>query len=265
MPQKDELKYISKTKRVLSDSDSWDVLLSVYNSSERVQKVFDSIRASFKIWIITPEYGYLSNEHPTVFGSGQVIELKKSDESEQIHEVFDNLSIALDDKKILIDITGMMRPQILFLLKFLNQKGIKGFDMIYTEPLSYEKKEHTKFNLSNISAVRQVEGFQGGDLTDQPTILIVGAGYDYGQSSRVVLEKEGAYLINILNLPSLSADMYQESLLCLERADLVSKQKELHFVNANDPYITAFYLCKIYKKIKAMHQRFNLYLSPLST
>jgi hypothetical protein len=83
-----------------------------------------------------------------------------------------------------------------------------------------------------------------------------------------MLYKDQARPIFLFGLPSLSADMYQESILRFNR---ISENKEkvtnenTFFTNLNDPFVNANILSTIYEDIKKKQKISNLYLSPLAT
>ncbi|WP_259639371.1 hypothetical protein, partial [Pseudomonas syringae] len=143
---------------------------------------------------------------------------------------------------------------------------------IYTEPLHYTRKEDTDFTLSDVSEVRQVSGFEGTHNVDMSRdvskdVLFLGVGYDSHLMSRVSLDKDRARHLQLHSLPSLSADMYQESLIRLDRAGLPNNKgdDQVFFSSANDPFFTATALSKALQKICRNTPPSNLYLSPLAT
>ncbi len=166
-----------------------------------------------------------------------------------------------------VDITGFMRSHILFLVWMLREKGILNFDVIYTEPSHYSGRANTTFSES-ISGVRQVLGFEGQHEIDTSNdILILGVGYEDDPMGQVIRNKESARLIQLHSLPSLSADMYHESLFRLGRIGLASKPVEdsLYFSSADDPFVTAEILSDALRDLNAKKKVTNLYLSPLAT
>lgn len=246
---------------------AWDLFLSAYNDSRRVRDIFSKADSKQKIWIILPEYAYRDDEMPK---SGQFFCCNSRDESEVITTLFAGIGVEnIRHKRICIDITGFMRPHILFLIFYLKQLGVYCFDVIYTEPAQYGKKEDTKFSNEVVVAVRQVLGYEGLH-TDVLTsdVLIVGVGYDDVLISRVQNDKEGAKLIQLLSLPSLSADMYQESILRLEKTFLNSNyniDERIFHAPANDPFVVATELSSKIKELRARGSVGNIYLSPLAT
>lgn len=242
----------------------WDVFISAFNDSRRVKSVFSDVTASRKIWVMLPEYGYQQHEQPN---HSEIIALTSRREADQISQLINSLG-PLEDKRICVDITGFMRPQILFLIYFLTKIGITKFDAVYTEPEQYGRKEDTKFS-EDVEIVRQVDGYEGVHTDEVANdLLIVGVGYDDGLVSRVAGDKDGAKLFQLLSLPSLSADMYQESILRLDKASLAidpALEDRTFFAPANDPFVVASELSQKFKQLRGTYPIGNIYLSPLAT
>ena len=199
-----------------STHPKWDVFVSAFNDSQRVQKTFADVTAARKYWVLLPEYDYAPMEYPH---HGNLIVLTSQREADQVSDLVEKLG-NLRGLSICFDITGFMRPQILFLIYYLEQLDIREFDIVYTEPEQYGRKEDTRFS-DDVAFVRQVDGYEGTHTDDvSDDILIIGVGYDDGLVSRVVGDKDGAKPFQLLSLPSLSADMYQESILRLDRTSL---------------------------------------------
>jgi hypothetical protein len=269
---KDEpLAYLVDTKSALTEEvkkRGWDIFVSAYNDSKRVQLPFSEINARSKVWWSLPEYHYAANEMP----KGQTcVQLGPaySNEADFIEEGLNRSGfMAGNSQRICIDITGFMRPHILYFLKYLKSKGVAQCDMIYSEPEHYTRKADTAFALDDVREVRSVFGYEGQHSTNMDKdVLIVGVGYDHGLMSRVILEKESARLIQLHCFPSLSEDMYHESILRLDRVASASKgrdQGHVIFSNANDPFVTAAILSEAYEDLKQVGFS-NLYLSPLAT
>lgn len=260
--------YLMDSKQALTEArkkQGWDLFLSAYNDNERVQRPFQCITASHKCWWSLPEYGYKPNELPT-----DVIQIAaKNNEADFISEGLANSGFSASSmQSICIDITGFMRPHILYFLKYLKGVGVKQIDMIYTEPEHYSRKAETTFSIDDVIQVRSVLGYEGQHVHGMDRdVLIVGVGYDHGLMSRVILEKESARLLQLHCFPSLSADMYHESILRLDRVSSASKARDheqVLFSSANDPYVTAAELSRAYSRLKKSGLT-NLYLSPLAT
>lgn len=81
------------------------------------------------------------------------------DENYDIMMVMAN-NIDVNDKEICIDATGFLIPDLLFLIRYLNSKGVNHLDIIYTEPLKYKKAEDPQFS-DNFYEVKQIYGMSG--------------------------------------------------------------------------------------------------------
>ena len=100
-------------------------------------------------------------------GHNDVLRTSSLNEAEQIIETIGSVLNEVDRaRRVCVDITGFMRPQILFVLRYFHALGFKNFEMIYTEPLHYARKEDTDFALADVSEVRQVSGFEGAHNLD---------------------------------------------------------------------------------------------------
>lgn len=266
-----ELSYLIDAKSAASlDDQIWDFFFSTLNDSERVRDVFKRARATKKYWLIVPEYQYTVEEEPK---DQEVLRTDSLNEADQIIETIGSVIHQINkNSKICVDITGMMRPQILFVLRYFKTFGINSFDMIYTEPGHYARKEDTDFTLADVTEVRQVSGFEGVHTLDMSKdvskdVLFIGVGYDSHLMSRVALDKDRARHLQLHSLPSLSADMYQESLIRLDRAGLPNIRGDEHifFSSASDPFLTASALSKALRKTCQTDSPANVYLSPLAT
>ena len=248
----------------------YDIFISAYNASERVKLVFDLVGARHKFWILHREYDFSPSEFP----DQNVIAPTISRESGFIQNVFARIEAAssskIEDSSICVDTTGFMRPHLLYMMMFLYKTGIKKFDVLYTEPLRYKKKEKTRFSDGDI-ITRQVEGFRGVNSTDPANdLLIIGAGYDHRLIKAVAEHKGKADKVQIFGLPSLKADMYQENVLAATKAaDAIGTNRIFgnasFFAPANDPFVTASVLSEIVSKRLLSSPISNLYLSPLAT
>ncbi|WP_033073840.1 hypothetical protein [Sphingopyxis sp. MWB1] len=261
------LDYYIDAKRALSaeSSDEWDIFISAFNDNSRVRDTFSWVKAKRKIWWSLPEYGYTEEELPN--DGVEVREFASRHEAELIREGFEGL---LDDptSSICIDITGLMRQHIFFIMRLMKDREIPRYSLLYTEPEHYARKADTTFALGEVSMVRQVAGYEGQHSTDTSNdVLIMGGGYDHPLVAHVILSREKARLVQVHSLPSLSADMYHEALLRLDRvsgtADVAEDQT--FFSSANDPFVTAATLSEACQKLRAKLPISNLYLSSLAT
>jgi hypothetical protein len=254
-------------KRLLETGMEYDVFISAFNLSERIADTFSRIKAARKYWVIHNEYCFKDSEIPKdVPTLTSVVRAEGDFILDALNQIEPPLKSGV---KLCIDITGFMRPHLMFLMNYLWSTGIIKFDLVYTEPSQYMRKADTVFS-SDVVEVRQINGYEGVHSVDMSRdVLIVGAGYDHDLVSHVIANKSGARLIQLLSLPSLSADMYQESLIRLHKvsdAPFRVPEEQLAHASANDPFVTYIVLGEALKKIAARQQGIsNIYLSPLAT
>lgn len=267
-----KLEYLANRKSVIDLSvdtgKSWDIFISAFNDSQRVRSVFANFPAKAKRWVVLPEYNYSSAETSTL--QDTVILDSGANEADVILAIAkavgtDNLC----SSRICVDMTGFMRPHILYLVRYFYDQGVREYDMLYTEPAHYARKENTRFSNEEIESVRQVMGYEGMHEDEMRSdVLVIGVGYDHALVSRVVNDKDGSRLYQLLSLPSLSADMYQESILRLDKTgSIFNKDMEdrIFFASANDPFVIAAELSEKIQEIRDRGQVTNLYLCPLAT
>lgn len=255
--------------------DKWDIFISAYNLSDRVNDVFEKVEASEKHWLIFPDYDIVPAKIPDC---GIIHEFEKfndkderRDEAEIIIEFLGRVN--LSDKSICIDITGFIKPYMMTLVKLLMLRKIKKIDILFTEPKHYSKREKTSFAKGIILETRQIRGFEGIHIPDTSNdILVIGAGYDYELIKEIAKYIDRASKkISIYGFPSLRPDMYQQNILCATLAENAigrsssGYENDNHFAPANDPFITAQVLDDIIKRESKIKPISNLYLSPLAT
>ena len=244
----------------------WDLFISAYNNSRRVQTVFTQVPAARKSWWIIPEYGYTpadltALEEPLVLARGSEAQVVKAGLA---GSHFDPTT----DRRLCIDITGLMRPHILFLMAHLQDIGVTQFDLLYTEPAQYSRRAETRFSIGEDVRVVSVEGFVGAHSPDTSgDLLVIGIGYDHHLISHAIQAKENARVVELHSFPSLSADMYHESILRLDR---VSSERsrvgdEVQYCSANDPFVVAASLASAVRIAETRRRVTNVYLSPLAT
>lgn len=261
--------YKEELPLLISWGAKWDLFVSAYNSSHRVQHVFQHAEATHKHWLMHEEYGFRSEDFPET--GSYVFSSEETNEGVFIRSYIDSIStqgIDLQSAAICIDITGFMRPHLMFLIRYLYHLGVKKFDAIYSEPSQYADKEETTFSDGAIDIVRQVAGFEGTISADTSSdLLVIGAGYDHRLIAEVAEDKDKAEKIRILGLPSLRADMYQENVLrAFLASDAVGEHQSCeYFAPANDPFSCATVLSEIVHARARNGGITNLYLSPLAT
>ncbi len=268
-------KHKFKEVREIKGHNRYDIFISAYNNSYRVQEVFNNIDAVKKHWLVFSEYRYCREEISVKDESNiSVYELEgNKSEGEVIRQYFEGLDLALSEANICIDITGFIRPHLLFLIRYLHSKGIKKFDCLYSDPIKYKKSEETSFS-DLLTRVRQVDGFQGAHNPDSSNdYLFIASGFDSTRISNVSENKKNSKKVQIFGLPSLQPDMFQQNILKAYNASEESSHAKESFLDtlntlyapANDPFITAKNISLFLKKILKTEEITNLYLSPLST
>jgi len=244
----------------------WDIFISAFTAAERVRRVYDMVSASSKHWLVFSEYGFAKEQYPT-----NSFAFSGTDEAEYVKTFWANSIGDIKNRTLAIDITGFIRPYLIFLTRWLSAHGVKRFDALYTEPVIYSKREQTRFSDEVVVEVRQIAGFEGTHNSDTSNdYLIIGAGYDDQLIAQVAENKEFSKKIQIFGLPSLRADMYQENVLRAHRAEeavgrSTADESSSYFAPANDPFVTASTLRDIVNRLHARKPITNLYLSPLAT
>lgn len=249
-----------------SGATSWDTFISAYTAAERVQRVFDKVAASTKHWLVFAEYGFAPSECPsTAFSSSS------RDEAEYVKAFWAERIGGRRPGSLGVDLTGFIRPYVMFLVRWLAECGVRRFDALYTEPVIYSKRDQTRFSDEAVVEVRQVAGFEGVHSPDASNdVLIIGSGYDHQLIAQVAESKEFSNKIQLFGLPSLRADMYQENVLRAYQAEEAvgrhtADESSTAFAPANDPFVTAATLRALVAKMQARKPITNLYLSPLAT
>lgn len=245
---------------------AWDLFVSAYNDSMRVRAVYDRVPAVERHWWVMPEYRYEREELPDIAASSF---LADGDEATIINAGLEAVGFDRSrHSRLLFDITGMMRPHILFLMAHLADIGVTSFDLLYTEPEQYALKADTVFSIGEDVRVVTVNGYVGAHDTDTSgDVLVVGIGYDHHLISQALQAKEGARVVQLHSFPSLSADMYHESILRFDKVQSEQPRSgdEIYYSSANDPFVTAASIeSAVYSA--GRHQRItNLYMTPLAT
>lgn len=244
----------------------WDLFISAYNDSQRVQAVFAKVPAARRSWWIIPEYGYNPEDishltNPVILSRGSESQVMKAGLAGSHFN-------KIKDKRLCIDITGLMRPHILFLMAHLQNIGVKQFDFLYTEPAQYSRRVETRFSIGEDVRVVSVDGFVGlHDADTSGDLLVIGIGYDHHLISQAIQAKESARVVEFHSFPSLSADMYHESILRLDRVSNEGRRigDEVQYSSANDPFVVAACLASAVRIARTRRRVTNIYFSPLAT
>lgn len=236
--------------------EGYDFFFSAYDACERTITIFSKIISDKKIWIDFPHYQNQFNEEG-------VYHCESYKEDECFRQLFSNLEFK-PNSKVCVDITGFIRPHLIFFAKYLHRIGIKKIDFLYSEPQHYSNAEDTTFS-GFIDKVDLIPGC--GSATNLPNtendLLIVSAGYDDNLIERVLQFKskvKSKYFL--IGFPSLQPDMYQESILKIYKAKESIGKKTDRYAPAFDPFVTAQIISDI---VEENSNHSNIYLSPLST
>lgn len=244
----------------------WDLFISGYNDTERVQAIFESVPARRRSWWVIPEYGYTKQE---VEHLADAALLARGTEAQIVRAGLNASGFdPAVDRKLCVDITGLMRPHILYLMAYLKAIDVREFDLLYTEPEQYSRREETRFAIGEDVDVRSVAGCIGAHENDTSgDVLVLGVGYDHHLISHVLQAKESARIVQLHSFPSLSADMYHESILRLDRVRSERPRigDEVYYSSANDPFVVASSLKSALTSVHAHKPITNVYLSPLAT
>lgn len=238
----------------------YDLFLSGFDNCERTKLIFERINSREKVWLLFPHY-HIPEEDLDAHTKYYFDPSFKEDE--YFINFFENFEI-LNTTNICIDITGLIRPHLAFLTKYLFLKGIKKIDFLYSEPQYYINAEDTAFS-GFIDEVKIIEGCGAEDNnpdTDND-VLIITAGYDDKLTSKICQSKSKIkHRFYILGFPSLQPDMYQESVLKMYYAKESIGSVISKYAPAFDPFVTAQTIQEI---INSNALFSNIYLSPLST
>lgn len=245
---------------IRSTLTGYDRFVSAFNTSSRVKTVFSEIDTPIKHWILFEEYRLSESDLPSE--DLRHIALN-ADEAEAIQQYFDAYPIS-PGESICVDITGFIRPHLLFLLAFLVNSGLPKFDIVYSEPDSYQKGSQTKFS-AEVREVRQVMAYEGSHNPEiEGEYLVVGCSYDSALMSAVANNRLQATKVQIFPFPALRPHMYQENRLRTELSNpAFGKVLTNYFAAGYDPFSTARALSDFYRDYKSRIR--NLYLSPLAT
>jgi hypothetical protein len=246
---------------ILGNNFKYDLFISEYDDCERTKAIYERIQSSKKIWLAFPQYKNIKS-----FPTHGVYKSKDYAESDYFAAFIDCFKkTKWTSKKISIDITGIPKPHLAFIIKFLSLEHIPSIDLFYTEPQRYLYADETRFS-GFIDKPKSIEGCTSeinNPSNPDEDLLIIAAGYDDNAISKISVYKEYCRKkYCILGFPSLQPDMYQENILKLESAKLSLGEYKKIFAPAYDPFITAQEIANV---IANNPNVTNIYLSPLST
>jgi hypothetical protein len=247
----------------------WDVFISAYNDTERVQNIFTACNATSKFWIVHQEYNFSPVDYPR--GDNIYDGSASTGDSEDAFVI--GLLDAVGDltgQRVCIDITGFMRPHLIFLIRLLADRGVKAFDALYTEPAQYKSRHSTQFARGNVTDVRAVAACGGShepSLSNDEGLVIIAAGYEHQLISQVAVAKNACRKIQLIGFPPLQADFYQENRmqvhLAAEALSAINVNQPI-FAPANDPFVTAAVLQNTINRERLSGIK-SVYLCPLAS
>ncbi|ENW25546.1 hypothetical protein ABLU22_15010 [Acinetobacter lwoffii] len=251
----------------LSKIDDIDIFISAFNRSKRIEIVYENIKSIKKYWFIQPEYNF---NYDDIKNLNDVIISDSFHETFQVKRIIDTFKESFGDnfseKKIVIDCTGFMRHTLAFLVIKLAALKCSNVEIIYTEPKTYINNDRTKFS-ELCDEVRPIGGTEF-TKTGSKEAAIMSIGYDTELMSQMLNSYEGVKLFPLFSFPSLSADMFQHSVL--QSVNIQSPHKSIinstrYFAAAHDPFSTAKEISKLVSIISNEQYTKNIYLVPLST
>lgn len=245
----------------LSEMEEYDCLISSYTEADRVKEISKMIPCKETWWVCTDELNKPEEKEGTRL-------FQMTDESDG------GICAALLStgyKRLCVDITGFVIPQLLLLLRFFQIRGFTSLDIIYTEPNRYKNNENTLFSDTPLE-VRQIMGYAGQHVSDMRNdLLIIAAGYDHSRIIDVASAKKSAKKkVLLFGFPPTSPGMFQENILRAYQAETAVgtdcfKNMDMNiFAPANDPFSTAQAL-KDYMEHKRLNNFTNVYFSPLAS
>jgi hypothetical protein len=226
--------------------------------------------SAIRLRVAHPEYGYESHECPSdVLHSPAGVDDEAAFVSWMLDVGKTRVGQDLTTVRLMVDITGFMRAELVHLFQVLRSVGVTSLDCVYAEPAMYRRKAWTGFS-KGVKQVRQVRGCEGThELSHTKSVLVIGAGYDDTLMSAVAESKAGARKVMLFGLPSLAMDMYQEGVWRVNKAaesigaPVLSRSFDTLFAPANDPFVTADVVHDFATHV--LDGSTSLYLCPLGT
>lgn len=244
----------------LTTIEEYDYYISSYVNSERVRTPQTKIKSKKYIWLVRAE------EDSYVPIEGNDTYFINSDANYSVMISLVN-NIDIEAKRLCIDATGFRIPDLLFLIRYLNSKGLTNLDVLYTEPLKYTHAEETSFS-ENFYDVKQIYGMSGTHISQMDRdIVIIAAGYDHSRIVDIANKKKTARKVLLYGFPSMSPSMFQENVYRVYKAEPALgvecfKDMDMNlYAPAYDPFVTA----QTIKEYVDFNPYTNLYLAPLSS
>ncbi len=155
----------------------WDVFVSAYNESARVQSAWSQVQARRKIWLVQGEYRYTDLEISDISGE-KLVGGSAEPEALVAHRLLESCRLSAQDR-VCVDITRFMRHNLLAVIRLLYEMGLERVWYLYSDPGSYMRDERTGFSVE-LTTVTDVAGYSGShDAADvNQDWIVLGTGYD---------------------------------------------------------------------------------------
>lgn len=244
----------------LTSLPEYDYYISAESESDRIKLIAGKIRRKNHV-VITPE----SQKNTKNDSDSLSFIITRSGNFDVMSNIVK--SIEVDNKRICIDSTGLLIPDLLSLLRLFNSRGVRELDVLYAEPLKYKDDEDTKFS-DCFFEVSQVTGMAGRHTSEMDEdLLILAVGYDHSRIIDVANKKKSARKVLLYGFPSISPGMFQENVVRVHQAehwlgaDCFKDMDMNMYAPAYDPFVTA----QVIKDYVRTKEYSNLYLAPLSS
>ena len=184
---------------------------------------------------------------------------EEADGVQSFIDYFDSNSDQFENKNILIDLSVMVKPYFLLLLKHLSVKRVRRIGFIYTEPVTYFRDDP----LSGVPEAalttgahdtREVPSFSGKYAPLKKQVLVVLLGFEGNRVMSVSNDINPERTIPVNGFPSFQPKF--KDLSILNNRELLKDDaifKNLEFAPAYDPFETKNTLNELYNKYSADH------------
>lgn len=244
---------------------SYDIFISAFDGCHRTLETYGKIISKMKYWLLFPQYSFPN----TMQLPQNALFSEEVTENGYINAVVDQMA-NLNGSRICIDSTGFIIPHLMFLMMLLKRKGVKEYHILYSSPIKYSKDESTVFSIG-ANQTRPIIGYSSSPKNvNGDDVLILLAGFNDTLLTNVARDKsKSKYKYLFVGFPPLQADMYQQSILQLNKSKETIGKTNVYYCKAPayDPFISA---SKIQKEIDRLgvgnRQDIGfIHIAPLST
>lgn len=182
----------------------------------------------------------------------------------------DDIAEELENKKIIMDFSVMVKPYMFILLKyFLDMKKIKKIYLLYTEPASYRKpkteilSEQGGLFTQGTIKTGEIPSYSGNEDLSKKKALIILLGFEGERAIEVANAVDPDVTIPINGFPSYRPEFKDVSIISNE--ELLREPeilRNLKYAPANDPFETAVVLNDFHSK---HYNDYNISIAPIGT